>query len=111
MPGETHQVGYDGDTAVHRSRAARGEFGDRAPWSEIDPRLTDLVMPGIDGVATAAQIVELHPTARFLFSSGYAEHEVFSSMDPNARFLPKPYTVDQLARAVRDALAAPAPGG
>jgi hypothetical protein len=45
MPGETHQVGYDGDTAVHRSTAARGEFGDRAPWSEIDPRLTDLVMP------------------------------------------------------------------
>jgi hypothetical protein len=51
MPGETHQVDYDGDTAVHRSRAARGEFGDRAPWSEIDPRLTDLVTPAAMSIA------------------------------------------------------------
>jgi hypothetical protein len=76
MPGETHQVDYDGDsvsasfqalraccdveaspdatladrdiggdTAVNRSRAAGEEPGDRAPWSEIGPRLTDLVTP------------------------------------------------------------------
>jgi len=41
----------DGDTAVHRSRAAGEEFGDRAPWSEIDPGPTDLVMSAAMSIA------------------------------------------------------------
>jgi hypothetical protein len=43
--------GIDGDTAVHRSRAAGEGFGDRAPWFEIDPGMTDLVMPAAMSIA------------------------------------------------------------
>jgi CheY-like chemotaxis protein len=68
--------------------------------------LTDVVMPQLGGVEFAARIVEDYPGVRLIFTSGH-------SSDPQLRmdmfyghraFLAKPYSVEDLARKVRDVL-------
>jgi two-component system, cell cycle sensor histidine kinase and response regulator CckA len=68
--------------------------------------LTDVVMPQLGGVEFAARLAEDHPGVRLLFTSGH-------SSDPQLRmdmfyghraFLAKPYSVEDLARKVREVL-------
>ena len=69
--------------------------------------VTDVIMPGVDGRMTAARLRILHPQLRVLYMSGYAEHPTLDddlSREPGASFLAKPFSVDQLADAVRAAL-------
>jgi PAS domain S-box-containing protein len=78
----------------------------------VDLLFTDVVLPEMNGRQLAAAIIERHPRARVLFSSGYtrdiiARHGV---LEEGIAFLAKPYTAIELARKVREALA-PAAGG
>jgi signal transduction histidine kinase/CheY-like chemotaxis protein len=73
----------------------------------IDLLLTDMVMPGgVSGVDLAEQLQARLPLLRVVFTSGYAANEVNREVlaKTNARFLPKPYTHDELARTIRDCL-------
>ena len=75
--------------------------------SRIDLLLTDMVMPeGISGVDLAEKLLASRPQLRIVFTSGYAANEVNREVlaRTRARFLPKPYTHDELARAVRECL-------
>ncbi len=68
----------------------------------IDLLLTDILMPGLNGLELAAAVAPFHPETRVLFTSGYAD-DVLASDDPGGRarqFLPKPYSSAQLARMV-----------
>lgn len=65
--------------------------------------LTDLVLPGRSGVALATELAVLAPGLPVLFMSGYAAVEAMDQVDP-ARFLPKPFTRDELLQAVARAL-------
>ena len=48
-----------------------------------------------------------HPDLPILFMSGYAEEQLRKSLDfDHVAFLPKPFSVQELAEAVRDVLAA-----
>jgi PAS domain S-box-containing protein len=66
---------------------------------------SDLALPRLDGVALATQLTKLRPDLCVVFTSGHtadafgANHEF-----PDARFLAKPFTIDELSRVVRNAL-------
>ena len=72
-----------------------------------DLLVSDVVMPGMDGPTVARHIRERYPDLPILFMSGYAEEQLRRSIDLDlVAFLPKPFSVQQLAEAARDALAA-----
>jgi len=72
----------------------------------IDLLISDVVMPNMDGPAMVARARRTHPDLPVLFMSGYAEEQLRKSIDiANVAFLPKPFSVSQLAEAARDALA------
>ncbi|MBH1992829.1 MAG: response regulator [Sphingomonadaceae bacterium] len=72
----------------------------------IDLLISDVVMPNMDGPSMVARARQSHPDLPVLFMSGYAEEQLRNSIDlANVAFLPKPFSVNQLAEAARDALA------
>ena len=72
-----------------------------------DLLVSDVVMPAMDGPTMARRARERFPDLPILFMSGYAEEQLRRSIDlDEVAFLPKPFSVQQLAEAARDALAA-----
>ncbi len=68
--------------------------------------VSDVVMPNLDGPAMARQLRAKYGDVKILFMSGYAEEQLRESINlDNVSFLPKPFSVQQIAEAVRDALA------
>lgn len=72
--------------------------------NSIDLLVTDVMMPGIDGPTMAKQIREKSPELKIIFMSGYTEDKLKDYMGHNIYFLPKPFTLKQLAEKVKDAL-------
>ena len=73
----------------------------------VDLVLLDVVMPEIDGVELAEQILAHRPEQRILFMSAHPA-EVLSEHgleDLDVLFLAKPYTMDELLSKVRQAMA------
>jgi two-component system, cell cycle sensor histidine kinase and response regulator CckA len=71
-----------------------------------DLLVSDVVMPLMDGPTMARRIRARYPELPILFMSGYAEEQLRKSIDiDNVAFLPKPFSVQQLAEAARDVLA------
>ncbi|MBK5265666.1 MAG: response regulator, partial [Alphaproteobacteria bacterium] len=71
----------------------------------IDLMISDVVMPNMDGPTMVRQARKSFPDLPVLFMSGYAEEQLRKSIDiDNVSFLPKPFSVTQLAEAARDAL-------
>jgi two-component system, cell cycle sensor histidine kinase and response regulator CckA len=73
---------------------------------EIDLLLSDLVMPRVDGRTLASELLQTDPRLRVIFVSGYAGQGA-AGRDlnlPRACFLPKPFSMQLLARTVRDVL-------
>lgn len=73
----------------------------------FDALVTDMQLPGLDGLALATQAHAANPALRILMISGHAS--VLESAGkqgiPNARTLAKPFSIDQIRMAVRAALA------
>ena len=71
----------------------------------IDLIITDIVMPGQTGIEMARELRERKPDLKILFMSGYAGPEAGVLNDPPPEpFLSKPFSVEELAEAVRTAL-------
>jgi PAS domain S-box-containing protein len=70
----------------------------------VDVVLTDVVMPAMGGAELARTLRERRPDLRVVFMSGYTQGTLeLSSMDEAAtRFLPKPFTADQLVGTLRE---------
>jgi two-component system cell cycle sensor histidine kinase/response regulator CckA len=72
---------------------------------EIALLISDVVMPLMDGPTMVRQARKTRPDLPILFMSGYAEEQLRKSIDiANVAFLPKPFSVQELAEAVRKAL-------
>ena len=72
----------------------------------IDLLVTDLVMPGRNGVELAEQVRQMVPEAKTLLISGYADKAILreSELDEHMEFLAKPFSGSVLARKVREIL-------
>jgi YesN/AraC family two-component response regulator len=68
--------------------------------------LTDVVMPKLNGRELSEKLAGIHPETRTLFTSGYTENIIahHGVLDKGIKFLGKPYTLEALARRVRDLL-------
>ncbi len=74
---------------------------------EFDLLFTDVVMPGgMSGVELAAAAEQQRPGLKVLFTSGYARDELMhrGRLEPGFRLLNKPYSQQDLARKLREAL-------
>ena len=72
---------------------------------QIDLLISDVVMPGMDGPTMVREARKSRPDLKILFMSGYAEEQLRKSIDiENVNFLPKPFSVTELAEAARRAV-------
>ncbi len=87
-----------------RSGAEAISMVERQP-GEIKLIVLDMMMPGMDGPKTVAAIRQIIPNTLVLASSGLRRpNQSPDSFHDFCGFLPKPYSSEQLLRAVRDAL-------
>ncbi len=73
---------------------------------EIDLVVSDVVMPEMDGPSLLVELRKTQPDLKIIFVSGYAE-DAFEENLPEGEqffFLPKPFTLKQLATTVKDVL-------
>lgn len=72
---------------------------------------TDIVMPVMNGRDLAAAALQLRPSLKVLFTTGYAKNSIINGgvLDYDADFLSKPFTLDQLARKMSAVLMAGRP--
>jgi signal transduction histidine kinase len=93
------KLNYQVDTAV--SGEAAVEY---LRTHAVDLILLDMIMdPGMDGLDTYRKILELHPGQKVIIASGYAENErVMEAIALGvSRYLRKPYTIENLGKALR----------
>ncbi|MBO6939453.1 MAG: PAS domain S-box protein [Deltaproteobacteria bacterium] len=70
---------------------------------DIHLLLTDMIMPKVSGRGLADDLRKRRPSLQILYMSGYANNVLAERgiLEPDAQFLNKPFTGDQLARMVR----------
>jgi two-component system cell cycle sensor histidine kinase/response regulator CckA len=95
--GYTVLEAIDGEDALRVSREHAGP---------IQLIITDVVMPRMGGPRLAERLAEERPDAKVLFVSGYAESTVLNhgKIDVTTRFLQKPFSLNDLAKKVREVL-------
>ncbi|MBA5779287.1 response regulator [Stappia sp. F7233] len=73
---------------------------------KIDLVVSDVVMPEMDGPSLLRELRKTRPDLKIIFVSGYAEDAFEKNLPENEKFsfLPKPFTLKQLATAVKEAL-------
>lgn len=89
--------------------AADGDEGVEAVRNNpaFDLVVSDVVMPSMDGPAMAREIRRLVPDMPVLFMSGYAEEQLRREIDiERMYFIPKPFSVAQIAAKVGEVLRA-----
>ena len=81
------------------------DLWDRAA-DTIDVVLTDVVMPAMDGTALVRALRERRPGVRVVFMSGYTQGtlEITDADQGATRFLPKPFSADQLIGTLKELL-------
>ncbi|WP_340118648.1 PAS domain S-box protein [Pelagibius sp. 7325] len=72
----------------------------------IDLLVTDVVMPRLDGPSLVKEVRQTRPDLKVIFISGYAEDSFRKRLDEDTgiHFLPKPFSLKQLAGKVKEVL-------
>jgi PAS domain S-box-containing protein len=80
----------------------------KADEPRIDVVLTDVVMPGTRGRELRDRLERLRPGIKILFTSGYTADVIAHQgiLDKGVHFIAKPFGIADLARALRELLAA-----
>ncbi|MCA0049148.1 response regulator [Mesorhizobium sp. B283B1A] len=73
---------------------------------KVDIVVSDVVMPEMDGPTLLGELRKRQPDIKFVFVSGYAEDAFARNLPADAQFgfLPKPFSLKQLATIVKDVL-------
>ncbi|MDE1994863.1 MAG: response regulator, partial [Rhizobiaceae bacterium] len=73
---------------------------------KVDVVVSDVVMPEMDGPSLLRELRKTYPDLKFIFVSGYAEDAFARNLPADAQFgfLPKPFSLKQLAVVVRETL-------
>jgi two-component system cell cycle sensor histidine kinase/response regulator CckA len=71
---------------------------------KIDLMVSDVMMPGMDGIELGKHVRKLYPGLKIIFMSGYTEDKFKDDMGVDIHFLAKPFTLKQLAEKVKDVL-------
>jgi signal transduction histidine kinase/ActR/RegA family two-component response regulator len=72
----------------------------------VDLLFTDIVMPEMSGRQLADAALCIRPAIKVLYTTGYTRNAIVHNgvVDNNVSFLAKPFSIDSLARKVRDVL-------
>jgi two-component system cell cycle sensor histidine kinase/response regulator CckA len=75
----------------------------------IDLVVSDVVMPEMDGPSLLRELRKTRPDLKIIFVSGYAEDAFKKNLPENEQFsfLPKPFSLKELATTVKETLASP----
>jgi PAS domain S-box-containing protein len=88
--------------------AANGAEGLAILESEQDVTLlfTDIVMPDMTGRKLADRALQLRPSLKVLYTTGYTRNAIVHNgvLDPGTNFIAKPFRLDQLSEKVREVL-------
>jgi two-component system cell cycle sensor histidine kinase/response regulator CckA len=78
----------------------------RSGAETIDLLITDVVMPRMDGPTLVREVRALHADLKVIFISGYAEDSFRQRLDSDneIHFLPKPFSLKQLAGKVKEVI-------
>ncbi|WP_311027831.1 cell cycle histidine kinase CckA [Mesorhizobium koreense] len=73
---------------------------------KVDIVVSDVVMPEMDGPTLLGELRKVNPGIKFIFVSGYAEDAFAKNLPADAQFgfLPKPFSLKQLATVVKEML-------
>jgi len=90
-------------------RVLEASCGDDALVLGKDPIhliLTDVVMPGMSGRQLADRLRSFHPEITVLYMSGYTDNDIthHGVLEKGVNYMQKPFTVDTLAKKVREVL-------
>jgi signal transduction histidine kinase len=77
--------------------------------TDITLLFTDVVMPDMNGRRLSDAAIAKRPDLKVLFTTGYTRNAIVHNgmLDPGVNLLPKPFTLDQLARKIADVLKGP----
>jgi CheY-like chemotaxis protein len=72
----------------------------------LDAVVTDVLMPGMSGPEVVERLRERFPDLRVVFMSGYPDPEAISAarLSGPTAFVQKPFSIEELARAIRAVL-------
>ncbi len=76
--------------------------------AEFDLLITDIVMPGLDGIALALKVARDRPNLPILMMTGYsAERQRAHNLEALiCRVITKPFSLEQICKAAEEVLAA-----
>jgi signal transduction histidine kinase/ActR/RegA family two-component response regulator len=96
------ELGY---TVIHADGAAAA-LRQLDAHPQITLLFTDIVMPDMNGRKLADEATRRRPDLKVLFTTGFTRNAVVHNgvLDPGVNFLPKPFTLEQLAAKVREVL-------
>ena len=66
--------------------------------------MTDILMPRMSGIELAERLSTLRPQLKVLYTSGYNDSSGSPAMITGARYIDKPYAIEELARTLRELL-------
>jgi CheY-like chemotaxis protein len=96
------ELGYRVEQAADAAEALRR--------LEANPQMalvfTDIVMPGMNGRKLADEAARRFPAVKILFTTGFTRNAVVHNgvLDHGVHFIAKPFTIEQLARKLREVL-------
>ena len=96
-------LGYTVFTAISGNDALNFLDSHQEP---VNLLLTDVVMPDMDGKTLYEKISRSFPNIRVLFMSGYTQNSIarHGVLDEGIQFIHKPFSIENLAAKVREAL-------